>query len=107
LPETSRMKSGKCSVMNDGHFTHDKAVSMARSFYAKETERIHRAGLLASGYKRDTGQPSYPVGQWHTFVDGYERLGRLPVTVARLRRICTDFPILPEHTFRPPDENKV
>jgi hypothetical protein len=35
-----------------------------------------------------------------------EGTGRLPVTVARLRRNCTDFPILPAYRFGPPDDHR-
>ena len=86
--------------------------------YAKDVEHIlvHRAGLLTSGYKRFPSRlPIHSLKMYFRvqdsgFCSGYlslaeipEGTGRLPVTVARLCRNCTDFPILPEYRFRPPD----
>jgi hypothetical protein len=54
----------------------------------------HRAGLLAPGSKRSSS--CLPI-QFRMVACSllHERMSRSPVTVARLRRICTGFPILP------------
>ena len=96
---------------------HD--VPVARSSYAKDVEHtiVHQAGLLTSGYKRfpsrlpiHTQKMFFKVQdsgfslRYLSFSEILEGMGRLPVTVARLCRNCTDFPILPVYRYRPPDE---
>lgn len=83
----------------------------------------HRAGLLTPGSKRyssrlpiPSGETMFHLEQWlallctqHTYSEyAHKKISCSPVTVARLCRHCTDFPILPcryalRRTHRPPD----
>jgi hypothetical protein len=67
----------------------------ARSFYAKDREQAHRAGFLAPG--SNAPHLAFPF-RWNSgILCVHTLMSCTPVTVARLRRIRTDFPIMPEY----------
>jgi len=70
-------------------------VSGTRSFDAKDRE--HTALGRSPGFWLQTRPilPSHPRVD-SGFSSGREEMGCSPVTVARLHRICTDFPVVPE-----------
>jgi hypothetical protein len=75
------------------------------AFFILITRRIvskhHPAGLLAP----NAAHLAFPssINRTVTIFLIVEEMSRLPVTVARLRRICTGFPILPDSASRPPN----
>jgi len=62
---------------------------------AKDREHVHQAGFLTSGYKRGSSGLPNPTKNGGCCPSAFEEMSCLPVTVARLRRISTDFPITP------------
>jgi hypothetical protein len=60
--------------------------------------KAHQAGLLTSGSKRSSSR--LPIQHRTVAYSPREVMKSLPVTVARLRRIYTDFPLQPRHLVR-------
>ncbi len=74
-------------------------VSILAPLTRRIMSNIHWAGLLAAGSKRTSSRlPVLPSDSG--FSPETEVMSGSPVTVARLRRIRTDFPILPELPYQ-------
>ena len=96
---TSRGIGGQPEDIGDTvRYTQVIDVSAARSSYAKDYEHSTSGRSPDSWLQTLFIWPSHPTQKWDS---GWylfnERMNSSPVTVARLRRIYTDFPILPEH----------
>jgi hypothetical protein len=77
-----------------GPFTQVVTVPAARSSYAKDREHPSSGRSPGSGSKRSSVRLPVPCRTVACSLH-HKRMSCSPVTVARLRRTCTGFPILP------------